>query len=201
MTGNLQSLFGGLISSKVRIRILMRLFLNQDQQAYLRELASEFSVSPSQVREELRRLSDAGLLKSERLGRQTMFRADEAHPLFPELQSMVRKALGMDQILDSIVQRLGQLELALLVGDYAAGKDTGIIDLVLVGNINPANLRDLVRKTEHYIRRKVRTLVLSAEEFRSLDAPSVMQPQLLLWQRPGSTLAAGKTRVSRRARN
>ena len=43
------SILSSLIASKTRIKILMRLFLNPDQQAYLRELSDDFSVSPSQV--------------------------------------------------------------------------------------------------------------------------------------------------------
>lgn len=58
--------FNGLITSKVRARILMRLFLNPDQNAYLRELSKEFDVSPSQVKEELDNLSEAGLLSKEK---------------------------------------------------------------------------------------------------------------------------------------
>ncbi len=62
----MKSIFSGLITSKTRIRILMRLFLNPGRQAYLRELADEFNASPSQVREELRQLNDAGFLESEK---------------------------------------------------------------------------------------------------------------------------------------
>ncbi len=102
------------------------------------------------MRSELQQLSTAGLLTSEKEGRQVQYRADRSHPLFPELQSMVRKALGMDRIVDSIIERLGKLEAAYLTGDYAEGRDTGVIDLVLVGDIDRHSLSDLVEKTERY---------------------------------------------------
>ena len=98
----MKSIFSGLITSKTRIKILMRLFLNPKRQAYLRELADEFNASPSQVREELRQLNDAGFLESHKKGRQILYQANQKHSLFNELQSMVQKALGMDRILDSI---------------------------------------------------------------------------------------------------
>jgi DNA-binding transcriptional ArsR family regulator len=177
----MQSLFSGLITSKLRVRILMRLFLNPLRDAYLRELAGEFDASSSQVREELRQLEQAGLLTSAKHGRQIHYRANDAHPLFPELQSMVRKSLGMDRILDSIIQRLGNLERALLLDDYAEGKDTGIIDLLLVGKIDERNLADIVRKTERYIGRKIRTLVLKRDEYRRLEPSLAQRPQLQLW--------------------
>jgi len=179
----MSSIFSGLITSKTRIKILMRLFLNPKQNAYLRELADEFKASPSQVREELRQLNDAGFLESHKNGRQIQYQANRKHPLFHELQSMVQKALGMDRILDSILERLGNLEEAYLIDDYAEGKDTGIIDLVLVGNIDQENLIDLVHKTERYIDRKIRTLVLAADEWERLQQAINTKPILLLWEK------------------
>ena len=178
--------FNGLITSKVRARILMRLFLNPDQNAYLRELAKEFEVSPSQVKEELDNLSLAGLLRKEKEGRQINYSANSAHSLFPELSSMVKKAMGMDRILDSIVRRLGNLQQAFVIDDYAEGKDTGLIDLMLVGEINQSNLNDLVSKTEKYIQRKIRTLVLTKEEYEKSAAMLNGRTMLRLWQRASS---------------
>jgi predicted transcriptional regulator len=178
--------FNGLITSKVRARILMRLFLNPNQNAYLRELAKEFDVSPSQIKEELDNLSEAGLLSKEKGGRQINYSANVRHSLFPELHSMVKKAMGMDRILDSIVCRLGKLEKAYVIDDYAEGKDTGIIDLVLIGNIDRENLNDLVAKSEKYIERKIRTLVLSHDEYNRLKKSLAGRPTLLLWHREHS---------------
>lgn len=175
----------GLITSKMRVQILMRLFLNADSRAYLRELTKEFDASPGHVRSELQQLAQAGLLSSEREGRQVFYRAARSHPLFPDLQSMVRKSLGMDRILDSILDRLGQLEAAYLTGDYAEGKDTGIIDLLLVGDIDRQNLGDLVGKTERYIGRRIRTLVMSAGEFERFEQPLNSPPVLRLWGKAG----------------
>lgn len=174
--------FDGLITSKMRVKLLMRLFLNPQQQSYVRELAQDFDVSPSQVKLELDKLKNSGLLNSEKNGRQIIFRANKQHPLFPELQSMVSKALGMDRIIDSILERLGSLESAYLVGDYAVGRDSGVIDIVLLGEIDRENLDDLVRKTERYINRRIRSLVLDRGEFDRLVERGALQPRLLLWE-------------------
>ena len=177
------SMLSGLITSKTRIRLLMRLFHNPEQQAYLRELADEIGSSPSHMKGELKNLTDAGLLNSQKNGRQVLFSANRSHPLYDELHSMVQKALGMDAILDSIIMRLGNLEAAYVVGDYAAGRDTGIIDIVLLGNIDRDNLEDLTRKTERYIDRKIRTLILSQDEFEIMVSQETLKPRLLLWGR------------------
>ena len=176
------TVLNSLITSKTRVKILMRLFFNPDRNAYLRELATELNISSGLVSEELKQLKKAGFLESEKNGRQIHFRANRQHPLFSELNSMVKKALGMDKIIDSIVERLGNLETAYLVGDYAEGKDTGIIDLVMVGDIDQANLSDLVIKTEKHIGRKIRTLAVDCEEFASMQQLFSKKPMLLLWE-------------------
>lgn len=181
----MKTIFAGIITSKMRIRILMRLFLNPEQDAYLRGLATEFDVSTSQVSGELQQLARSGLLTHNRKGKQVNYRANVKHALFPELQSMVKKALGMDQILDSIINRLGNLEEAVLLDDYACGRDTGIIDLLLIGNIDMENLQDLVGKTEKYIDRKIRTLVLTRSEYRSMQKNLEKRPRLVLWKEKG----------------
>jgi DNA-binding transcriptional ArsR family regulator len=176
------SIFSGLITSKTRIRILMRIFLNPERNVYLRELADEFQASPSHIKNELDQLKEADLVTSRKNGRQVLFSANKKHPVFNELHSMVKKALGMDRILDSMIDRLGNLEKAILVDDYAEGKDTGIIDLVLVGDIDQHNLQDLTRKTERYIERKIRTLVLTNEEYKTLAPNLSKRPNFILWQ-------------------
>lgn len=176
-----------LFTSKMRVQILMRLFLNADSRSYLRELAKEFGASPAHVRSELMQMSGAGLLTSEKDGRQVHYRADRSHPLFPELQSMVRKSLGMDRIVESIVERLGDLKAAYLSGDYAVGKDTGVIDLILVGDINRHQLDDLVGKTERHIQRRIRTLVVTQEEFSVMTASGHLCPCLPIWSSRAQT--------------
>ena len=98
----MDNLFAGLISSKTRIKLLTRFFFNPESRSYLRELAKEFNVSTNAVREELNQLRKTRLLKSEKKGRQVFYMANQDHPLFPELRSMVGKVMGIDQVIDSI---------------------------------------------------------------------------------------------------
>ncbi|HOP47875.1 MAG TPA: winged helix-turn-helix domain-containing protein [Desulfobacteraceae bacterium] len=176
------NLFAGLIASKTRIKLLIRLFFNPSAKSYLRELAKEFNVSTNSVREELNQLKNTNLLKTQKTGRQVFYMANTDHPLFPELKSMVSKVMGIDQVIDGIVSRLGDMECAYLTGDYAEGKDTGIIDLLLVGNIDQYHLNDLSRKTERYIKRKIRSLVLTRDEYNEMLPRMKKRPLVLIWE-------------------
>jgi hypothetical protein len=139
-------------------------------------------MSTNSVREELNQLTKIKLLASHKSGRRVYYKANENHPLFPELKSMVSKVLGIDQVIDSIVTRLGDLERAYLLDDYAEGKDTGIIDLLLVGDIDQYHLNDLTRKTERYINRKIRSLVLSRDEHKVFEPKLKACPSILIWE-------------------
>ena len=187
----LENILAGLIGSKTRVKLLMRFFFNPEAQSYLRELAKEFNVSTNAVREELNQLKKTDLLTSEKNGRQVFYKANTRHPLFPELKSMVSKVMGIDQVIDSIIERLGNIESAYLIDDYAEGKDTGIIDIILVGNIDHYHLNDLSRKTERYINRKIRTLVMTQEEFEGFVSRLQARPHILIWyanhKRPDQT--------------
>ncbi|MEI6125256.1 MAG: winged helix-turn-helix domain-containing protein [Pseudomonadota bacterium] len=176
-------LFSGIISSQTRVKLLVRFFLNPGTRSYLRGLAKEFNVSTNAVREELNQLTRTELLKTEKNGRQVYYRANQLHPLFPELKSMVSKVMGIDQVLGGIVNRLGDLDYAYLIDDYAEGKDSGIIDLVLVGKIDQNQLRDLSKKTERYIKRKIRSLCMSRDEFKEFECNFKKRPRLLLWEK------------------
>lgn len=181
----LTNLLAGIISSKTRIKLLVRLFYNPQTRSYLRELAKEFNVSTNAIREELNLLRSTNLLKSEKSGRLVYYMANQEHPLFEDLKSMVGKVMGIDRVVDDIINRLGDLERAYLIDDYAEGKDTGIIDLLLVGDIDRYHLNDLSRKTERYIKRKIRSIVLTREEYHELLPKLKNRPSVLIWRAAG----------------
>jgi hypothetical protein len=171
-----------LITSKTRIRLLIKFFSNPETKSYLREIAEEFGESTNAVRVELNRLSDAQLLNSKPKGRTVQYAANTEHPLFTDISRIVSKYLGLDKIAVNIARRLGDIEMAFVIGDYARGIDSGIIDLVIVGDEVDSNLlSELSAKVEELIKRKIRTLVLGTEEYgeiaRQASAGAAAQKQ------------------------
>jgi hypothetical protein len=156
-----------LITSKTRIRLLVKFFLNPTMKSYLRQLADEFGESTNSVRVELNRLTEAGLLESKTDGNTVLYQAKSSHPLFPEIKSIVSKITGIDQLIEEVIERLGSVESAYLIGDYASGKDTGVIDIVLIGEINKLYLQELIEKAEDLVQRKIRYLVLNQVELNN----------------------------------
>lgn len=149
-------------------------------------MAKEFGESTNSIRHELNNLTRAGYLNSKEEGRNIYYSANTGHPLYPELKTLIHKYLGLDKILDDIVHkvlaRLGSLRIAFITGDYAAGRDTGIIDLILVGTLDQTYLQKCVEKVEGLIHRKIRTLVLTEEEFEANRVNLNADKALVLWQ-------------------
>lgn len=171
-----------LITSKTRVKLLMKFFLNSRSSSYLRNLETEFGESTNAIRTELNKFEQAGLLNSFSEGNKKMFQANTKHPLFQDIHNILLKHIGFDQIIDKVIHKLGEVHSVFIVGDFAKGIDTNIIDLIFLGeNINRTYLFELIEKAEGMIKRKIRYLVLSIKEFElyKKDASGI-QP-LLLW--------------------
>lgn len=169
-----------LITSKTRLRLLIKFFLNSSTTSYLRDLESEFGESSNAIRLELNRLEQAGMLTSETRGNKKYFRANASHPMFSDLQNILRKYTGIDEVVERVVRKLGNVESAWLTGSMARGIDEGIIDIMLVSDqLDSTYLASLTEKAEQLINRKIRYLVLT-----SAEAPAFFsreEPCVLLW--------------------
>jgi DNA-binding transcriptional ArsR family regulator len=173
-----------LISSKTRIKLLMKFFLNSDATAYLRSLESEFGESSNAIRVELNRFEEAGMLVSRLDGNKKIFQANTDHPLFREVHNILLKQIGLDQVIENVIERLGEVNKVFVIGEFSKGLDSQVIDLVFIGNIEINYLVHLIEKVEALIRRKIRYLIYSEQEFENLKNWEQAKPKpLLLWAR------------------
>ncbi len=175
-----------LISSRTRIKLLLRFFLNKNSQTYLRNLETEFSESTNSIRVELNRLEDASLLNSFTEGNRKMFKANDKHPLFQEIHNILMKHIGLDRIIENVINKLGNVEKVFLTGEFAKGLDSPVIDLIIVGDVDKAYLLNLVEKAEKLINRKVRYLTFLSNEFITFSdtQDKFFHKSLLLWEKP-----------------
>ena len=145
-----------LITSKTRVKLLVKFFLNPQNKSYLRGLSEEFGESTNSIRFELNRFEEAGMLKSEMEGNKKLFKANPSFPLFEDLQGIVRKFADIDHVIERITSRLGNLEEAYLAGDLASGTNNSRIEIMLIGkNLDEDYLQQLVEKTEKLINKTI----------------------------------------------
>ncbi len=138
-----------LITSKTRLRLLVKFFVNIANKGYLNSLANEFGESTNSVRKELNNLSSAGYLERELKNNKVIYKANISHPLFKTLQKIVHKHLGIEDLLETVYNQIGDVQKVVLLGDYAKGKDSGIIEVLIVGkNIDRKYLDQITPKIE-----------------------------------------------------
>jgi predicted nucleotidyltransferase len=158
-------MINALITSETRIKLLRKFFLNSSTKAHLRGLESEFGESTNAIRLELNRFEEAGLLHSLRDGNKKVYQANRNHPLFGDIHNIIMKEAGIDRVIEKVIHRLGNLICIYLTGDFARGKDSPVIDLILVGeNIDREYLARKVMQAEELVGRKVSYVVLLPDE-------------------------------------
>jgi len=158
-------MLNSLITSKTRLRVLVKFFIRAANKGHLNSLASEFGESTNGVRKELNKLKDAGYLVSNKEQNKVIYRANTKHPLYSVLQQLVKKHLRLDEMVETIVKRIGDVQKIILIGDYARGIDSGLIEVLLIANdINLEYIDELEKKLKNKIGRKVIFSMESEEE-------------------------------------
>ena len=127
-------MLGELITSKTRLRLLIKFFISQANRGYLNGLANEMGESTNSIRKELNHLQNAGYLEKVKIDNKVEYKANTKHPLFEVLQKVVFKHLGIEDIVEAVLDKMGNVKQIILIGDYAKGNDSGLIEVFLIGN-------------------------------------------------------------------
>jgi hypothetical protein len=172
-----------LITSKTRIKLLLKFFLNSSKKDYLRNLEAEFGDNNNAIRQELNRLEEAGLLVSTLEGNKKYFQSNSEHPLFLNIHHIVLKVTGLDEIISEVLNNVGDLQEVYLTGDLAQGRDTELIDLIMVGDVNREYVSSLVNKAEKIIKKNIRFVCIDTDEFALKKDKLLQGNDLLLWEK------------------
>ena len=157
-------MLGSLITSKTRLRMLIKFFISAANNGYLNGLASEFNESTNSIRKELNNLSGAGYLVKVKKNNKIIYNANTSHPMFEVLQKIVRQHLGLEDIVETVIGRIGDIDLIALTGEYAKGIDSGNIEIIIKGSkvnydylekIKPKIKKKIGRKVSFYLNQKL----------------------------------------------
>lgn len=146
-----------LITSKTRLKLLIKFFVSAGNKGHLRGLADEFQESTNAIRKELNQLSEAGYLKKSTDKNKILYRANTKHSLFKPLQKLIHTFLGIDELIEHVIGKAGDIQGVSLIGDYAKGLDSGLIEVLIEGeNLNQAYLLMLADKVGNKLQKEVK---------------------------------------------
>ena len=171
---NKNQILSDLITSKTRLRLLLKFFSRPGVRGHLRGLAEELGESTNSIRIELNKLEHAGLLRKETEGQKNVYSVDERNAFHSELVKLVSKYLGFDQIIKDLIAKVGEIREVYVLGDYARGIDGGLIEVIIVGNIQAFEIAHIVKNIENKIGRKIVINILNSS-FQCSKDDSVFQ--------------------------
>ena len=179
-----------LFPNQYRRKVLALLLMQPDQKMHLRELARQTQAAPGTLKKELDALCHVGLLTSERVGNQVQFQANQSHPVFAELQALIRKTTGLADVLRQALQPLGeQVALAFVFGSMASGNAHAgsDVDLLVVGSASFAQVVEATYAAQAPLGRDINPKVMTPTEWatkRAQGHPFVQEllakPRILL---------------------
>ena len=157
-----------IFTGKIRVQLLTKLLLNPASTVYLRGLERDLGVSSNTVRLELNKLSDMQLIQEQTDDESTKtkhYAVNTKHPMLKSLRGVIMQYVGLDQIIENVLDKLGNVDEVYLTGDLALGKNNPFVDLVIVGDVDKSYLYQLIEKAETLIDKKIRVAIYEPMEF------------------------------------
>lgn len=160
-----------LFPAAYRRKVLSLLLLNPERRLHVREIARLTGTTAGTLNKELRRLQEAGLLESERVGNQVRYSANRGHPIYPELAGILRKSVGLaDVLIEALAPLADRIEAAFVFGSMARGTESADsdIDLLIVGAVEFGSVVDALQAAQQLLARDINPKVYSLREWRSM---------------------------------
>ncbi|MES2321861.1 MAG: ArsR family transcriptional regulator [Pseudomonadota bacterium] len=150
-------------------KLLALLFVQVDKAFHLNEIMRLTGLGTASAQRELKRLDDAGLILSERVGNARLFRPNRSSPVYPELHGLIQKTFGLAGVLRSALQPISSsLSVAFVYGSIAKGAETAQsdVDLMLVGEtVSYGALLAVLAPAEQTLGRKISPTPYTHAEF------------------------------------
>lgn len=170
------SLLLPLFRSDGQRRLLARVYLAPDRPAPLSELARELAIDRGGLKREADRLERAGLVRSERVGRQRYLFPDERSPYFRDLYSLLVKAFGPAMLIAPELAGIDGIDAAYLYGSWAAryhgevGLDPADIDVIVIGTPSRIAVAGAERRLTERLGREVNISISSPEHWDAAES-------------------------------
>jgi len=152
-----------------RGKALALLLLQPQRRLHVREIARLTGTVAGTMNKELGRLHRAGLLDKHHVGNQLQFCANTQHPVFPELSALLRKTVGLADVLTlALVPVAQRIAVAFVFGSIARGQDaaTSDVDVIIIGDVGFNEVVGLLYDAQTTLQREINPKIFSAAEWR-----------------------------------
>ena len=161
-----------ILSSKIRAEIFRILFGVNQEPLHVREIERRTGFAIGTIQTELKKLYKLDLLLKEKDGNRLYYRANQQHPIFGDIRSIVLKTVGIGDILRGALAFDNTVSLAFVFGSIARGTEssTSDIDLMVVGELGLRSLTQRLQGLSDKIGREINPYAMRPAEFRKRAA-------------------------------
>jgi len=173
-----------------RRQVLSLLLLHPERSLHVREIARLTRTAPGTLNKELARLHEAGLLNRLRVGNQVQYSANRSHQIYPELAGILRKTVGLaDVLIEGLTPLAHQVKVAFVFGSMARGTETtgSDVDLLVIGEVDFGSIVDALHAAQQQLGREINPKVFSVHEWKaklrskeSFVSEIIAQPKIFL---------------------
>jgi predicted nucleotidyltransferase len=159
-----------LFPASYRRQVLSLLLLNPDRKLHVREIARLTGTTAGTLNKELARLHEAGLLDREQVGNQLRYWANRSHQIYPELAGILRKTVGLANVLlEALAPLAKKIKIAFVFGSMARGTEsTGSdVDVLIIGSLSFGTVVDAFFPVQQQLGREINPKTFSVTEWKS----------------------------------
>lgn len=170
LKGTIPSVSELLFPLQYRGKALALLLLQPLRKLHVREIARLTNTVAGTMGKELGRLRKAGLLLQERVGNQVQFFANESHPVYPELSALLRKTIGLADVLKlALSAAADRIEVAFVFGSVARSQETAgsDVDVIIIGDVEFGETANWLYEAQTTLHREINAKVFAPSEWRA----------------------------------
>lgn len=156
------------LKAKETKAVLGYLFLHEDAELYVNEMARKFSLDDGNLSRKLKQLAQEGILKCRDSANACYYSLNREYPLLKEYKGIVLKTIGIEQKLRDILSGIKGVEQAFIFGSYASGTMDAAsdIDLLVVGDHDTFALQKAISEIQKKMDREINLISMGAEEYK-----------------------------------
>lgn len=160
-------MFGDLITSKTRVKLLDLFLSHPDEMFHVREIVRRVNEEINAVRRELMHLEKKGFLNREPRANRVYYYIDKQYPFYFDFVKIASKTSGLGSTIIKNRAKLGKIKYAMLSGKFARGirENPEDVDLLIVGTVVLPELALLVREEEARRKQEINYTAMTEEEF------------------------------------
>ena len=169
LSGPAGSSIASIFAGKAVLALLRLFSLYPARDFYQRELCEAAGERLFLIQRALAKLLQAGLITQTSRGNRVYYRANQSHPAFEDLKTVIVKTVGLgDALRTQLASVANRIPVAFVYGSVARGEEsaTSDVDIMLIGDLTGKELSSIITPIKKLVNREINPTLYTPVQFR-----------------------------------